>query len=111
MAGIGHNSGDTSAHPDVLNQTAQSQLRSIIERVERLDMEIAEVQEQKKEVFAEAKGNGFDVAVLREVIRRRKQDPAKRMEKEAMVDLYEVATGDAKAFEPSTQADDDSDLA
>jgi len=110
VAGIGHNS-DASAHPDVLNQTAQGQLRSIIERVERLDMEIAEVQEQKKEVFAEAKGNGFDVPIIREVIRRRKMDPAKRMEKEAMVDLYEVSTGSAPAFVPQADADDDSDLA
>jgi uncharacterized protein (UPF0335 family) len=52
---------DASAHPDVLNQAAQGQLKSIIERIERLEVEKAEVAEQIKEVFAEAKGNGFDV--------------------------------------------------
>jgi uncharacterized protein (UPF0335 family) len=121
MAGIGHNSGDASAHPDVLNSMAQNQIRSIIERVERLIMERGEVNEQIKEVFAEAKGNGFDVTILRKVIQRRAKDPAKLAEEEAMVDLYEVATGDAAPFEPVAQKkraapeeaapDDDSDLA
>src|SRR6185503_5365950 len=50
---------DASAHPDVLNATAQGQLKSIIERVERLEIEKGEIAEQIKEVFAEAKGNGF----------------------------------------------------
>jgi len=71
---------DASAHPDVLNQAAQGQLKSIIERIERLEIEKAEVAEQIKEVFAEAKGNGFDVKILRKVVRIRKQDRAKRME-------------------------------
>jgi len=82
------------AHPDVLNQAAQSQLKSIIERVERLEQEKAEVSEQIKEVFAEAKGNGFDVKVLRKVVRIRKQDRAKRMEEEAILDLYLSAIGE-----------------
>lgn len=85
----GHNSG-----VDVLNQSAQGQLRSIIERVERLDQEKAEVAEQAKEVFAEAKGNGFDVKVLRRVIRIRRQDRAKRLEEEAILDLYLSAIGE-----------------
>jgi uncharacterized protein (UPF0335 family) len=79
---------------DVLNSTAQGQLRSIIQRVERLEAEKAEVAEQIKEVFAEAKGNGFDVKVLRKVIRWRKQDRAKRQEEEAIMDLYLVAIGE-----------------
>lgn len=82
------------AHPDVLNQMAQNQLRSIIERVERLEQEKAEIAEQVKEVFAEAKGNGFDVKILRKVIRIRKQDRAKRMEEEAILDLYLSAIGE-----------------
>ncbi|WP_091737030.1 DUF2312 domain-containing protein [Phenylobacterium immobile] len=81
-------------HPDVLNQAAQGQLRSIIERVERLEQEKAEIAEQIKEVFAEAKGNGFDVKILRKVIRIRKQDRAKRMEEEAILDLYLSAIGE-----------------
>jgi len=85
---------DASAHPDVLNATAQGQLKSIIERVERLEQEKAEVAEQIKEVFAEAKGNGFDTKILRKVVRIRKQDRAKRMEEEAILDLYLSALGE-----------------
>jgi len=85
---------DDAAHSDVLNQAAQGQLKSIIERIERLEQEKAEVAEQIKEVFAEAKGNGFDVKVLRKVVRIRKQDRAKRMEEEAILDLYLAAIGE-----------------
>jgi uncharacterized protein (UPF0335 family) len=85
---------DASAHSDVLNQTAQNQLKSIIERVERLEQEKAEIAEQVKEVFSEAKGNGFDVKILRKVIRIRKQDRAKRMEEDAILDLYLSAIGE-----------------
>ena len=81
-------------HSDVLNSTAQTQLKSIIERVERLEQEKAEIAEQIKEVFAEAKGNGFDVKVLRKIVRIRKQDRAKRMEEEAILDLYLSALGE-----------------
>ena len=84
---------DASSHPDILNATAQGQLKSIIERVERLEQEKAEVAEQIKEVFAEAKGNGFDVKILRKVIRIRKQDAAKRQEEDAILDLYLSALG------------------
>ena len=85
---------DASAHPDVLNQAAQGQLKSIIERIERLEIEKAEVAEQIKEVFAEAKGNGFDVKILRKVVRIRKQDRAKRLEEDAILDLYLSAIGE-----------------
>ena len=85
---------DAAAHPDVLNQAAQGQLKSIIERIERLEVEKAEVAEQIKEVKAEAKGNGFDAKILRKVVRIRKQDRAKRMEEEAILDLYLAAIGE-----------------
>ena len=85
---------DASSHPDVLNATAQGQLKSIIERVERLEQEKAEIAEQVKEVFAEAKGNGFDVKIIRKVVRIRKQDRAKRQEEEAILDLYLSAIGE-----------------
>ncbi|WP_163535735.1 DUF2312 domain-containing protein, partial [Klebsiella pneumoniae] len=68
---------------DILNATAQTRLKTIIERVERLEEEKAEVMAHIKDVFAEAKGEGFDVKVLRKVIRMRKQDKAKRQEEEA----------------------------
>ena len=69
---------DASSHPDILNATAQGQLKSIIERIERLEVEKGEVAEQIKEVKAEAKGNGFDVKIINKVVRIRKQDRAKR---------------------------------
>jgi uncharacterized protein (UPF0335 family) len=85
---------DDSSHVDVLNESAQGQLKSIIERVERLEVEKAEVSEQIKEVLAEAKGNGFDVKIIRKVIRIRKQDRAKRQEEDAILDLYLSAIGE-----------------
>ena len=85
---------DDGSNIDVLNATAQGQLKSIIERIERLEQEKAEVAEQIKEVFAEAKGNGFDVKTLRKVVRIRKQDRAKRQEEEAILDLYLSAIGE-----------------
>ena len=85
---------DASSHPDVLNATAQGQLKSIIERIERLEVEKGEIAEQIKEVKAEAKGNGFDVKIINKVIRIRKQDRAKRQEEEAILDLYLSAIGE-----------------
>lgn len=82
------------AQPDVLNTTAQNQLRSVIERVERLEVDKTEVSELIKEVYAEAKGNGFDVKVLKKVVRLRRQDHAKRQEEEAILDLYLSALGE-----------------
>jgi len=79
---------------DVLNGAAQSQLRSIVERIERLETEKAEVSEQIKEVYAEAKGNGFDPKAIRKVVALRKKDRAKRQEEEAVLDLYLSALGE-----------------
>ena len=61
---------------------------SFIERVERIDEEIKALNEGKKEVFAEAKGEGFNVKVLREILRLRKQDKDERDEQESLLDLY-----------------------
>ena len=63
-------------------------IRAFVERIENLDTEIQELNEQKKEVFAEAKGDGFDVKILKEIIKLRKQDEDERDERESMVDLY-----------------------
>ena len=79
--------------PDVLNTTAQGRLKSFIERIERLEEDKAAVSNDMKEVFAEAKGEGFDVKILRKVIRLRKQDKVKREEEEALIDLYLQAIG------------------
>ena len=67
---------------------AGDQLRAIVERIEQVEEEIRELTEAKKEIFQEAKGNGFDVKVIREVIRVRKQDQQERDEQEALLDLY-----------------------
>ena len=85
---------DEVATLDVLNASAQGPLRTIIERIERLEEDKAAVANDLKEVFAEAKGNGFDVKILRKVIRIRKQDRAKRQEEEALLDLYLSAIGE-----------------
>ena len=73
--------------------TAAGQIKSIIERVERLEEEKAALAADIKEVFAEAKGNGFDVKVLRRIIKIRAQDSAERQEQEAILDLYQHALG------------------
>jgi uncharacterized protein (UPF0335 family) len=67
---------------------AGDQLRAIVERIERIEEEIKELAEGKKEVYLEAKGNGFDVKILREVIRVRKQDQKERDEQESLLDVY-----------------------
>ena len=86
---------DDASSIEVLNSTAQSQLKAIIERIERLEEDKATVANDLKEVFAEAKGNGFDTKTLRKVVRWRKQDRAKRQEEEALLDLYLSAIGEA----------------
>ena len=84
---------DDNPHGDILNQAAQGQLKSIIERIERLEQEKSEIAEQIKEVFAEAKGNGFDVKVLRTIVRMRKQDADERAEHETILETYLQALG------------------
>ncbi|MET3896543.1 uncharacterized protein (UPF0335 family) [Devosia sp. UYZn731] len=67
---------------------AGGQIRSFVERVEQVESEIAELTEAKKEIFAEAKGEGFDIKVLKEIIKMRKQDQDERDEHETILDLY-----------------------
>ena len=73
---------------ETLGGNAQGRLRSIVERIERLEEDKAAVMADMKEVYAEAKGEGYDVKALREIVRIRKQDAAKRAEHQAIVDLY-----------------------
>jgi uncharacterized protein (UPF0335 family) len=63
-------------------------IRAFVERIENLDSELQELNEQKKEVFAEAKAEGFDVKILKEIIKLRKQDQEERDERESLLDLY-----------------------
>ncbi|MHA1565540.1 MAG: DUF2312 domain-containing protein [Alphaproteobacteria bacterium] len=70
---------------------AVDQLRSIVERIERLEEEKANIATDVREVYAEAKGNGYDVKALRQVVRLRKLDPQDRQEQEALLDVYRTA--------------------
>lgn len=72
---------------------AASQLRSFIERIERLEGEKKTISDDIKEVYAELKGSGFDSKAVREVIRLRKKEDHERQEEEAMVELYKNALG------------------
>jgi uncharacterized protein (UPF0335 family) len=72
---------------------AAGQLRSLIERVEKLEEEKAALTADIREVFAEAKGMGFDTKIMRQVIRLRKMETADRQEAEAVLDLYLSALG------------------
>ena len=82
------------ASADVLTSAAQGRLRSIIERVERLEEEKAAITTDIGEVFSEAKGEGYDVKILRKVIAIRKKDKAKRQEEDSILDLYLSALGE-----------------
>jgi len=78
---------------------AKDQLKSIIERIERLEEEKAGIASDIKDIFAEAKGNGYDVKTLRKVISLRKQDAAERDEQEHLLDTYLRALGMAPELE------------
>ena len=72
---------------------AEGQLKSIVERIERLEEEKKVIAADIKEVYAEAKGNGYDIKILRKVISLRKKEMGERMEEEAMLDVYLSALG------------------
>ena len=72
---------------------AEGQLKSIVERIERLEEEKKVIGADIKEVYAEAKGNGYDIKILRKVISLRKKEMGERMEEEAMLDVYLSALG------------------
>ena len=77
-----------TAIPDGARLTSRKEIRSFVERVEQLEEEIAGLNEGKKEVFAEAKGEGFDVKILKEIIKLRKLDQEERDEHETLLDVY-----------------------
>ena len=72
---------------------AQDQLRAFIERIERMEEEKKAISDDIKEIYAEAKGNGFDTKVIRKIISMRKKDYAERQEEEAILELYMQALG------------------
>lgn len=83
---------------------AREQLKSIVERIERLEEEKKAIADDIRDVYAEAKANGFDTKVLREVIKLRKQDLAERQERDAIRDLYLQALGMLPDFEVRAEA-------
>ena len=72
---------------------AADQLKAFIERIERLEEEKAGIAGDIKEIYAEAKGNGFDTKVIRKIISLRKKDSSERQEEEAILELYMQALG------------------
>lgn len=84
----GHNSNDPA-----VGGIAADRLRSIIERVERLEEERKALSGDIKDIFTEAKSSGFDVKVIRQIIRIRKQEPSEVEEQETLLDIYRRALG------------------
>ncbi len=82
---------------------SSAQLKSFIERVERLEEEKAAIAEQIREVFGEAKGMGFDIKIIRQVIKIRKMETQERLEQEELLDLYLSALG--MGATPPSEAD------
>jgi uncharacterized protein (UPF0335 family) len=78
---------------DDVQGIAASQLKSIVERIERLEEEKKAIADDIKDVYGEAKGNGYDTKALRAIIRLRKQDANEREEQDAILDLYKAALG------------------
>jgi len=83
--GVGHNS--------VPGGIAADRLKSLVERIERLSEDKAGIAADIKDVFAEAKGNGFDVKTLRKILARRKMDAADREKQDNLLDIYERTLG------------------
>jgi len=78
---------------DETQTVAVNQLRSFIERIERLEEEKKTISEDIKDVYGELKGNGFDTKAVRTIIRLRKKEDHERQEEEAMIQLYKDALG------------------
>lgn len=81
------------------NSIAKDHLKSIVERIERLEEEKAGLQSDIKDIYAESKGNGYDVKTLRKIIQLRKKDAAERDEEEHLLDTYKRALGLAPEME------------
>lgn len=90
MSEPGHNSGEDAAQ---WGNISAERLRSLIERIERLEEERKAIASDIKDIYAEAKSAGFDVKVMRQIIRIRKQEPAEVEEQETLLDVYRRALG------------------
>lgn len=78
---------------DATQTVAASQIRSFVERIERLEEEKKAISDDIKDVYAEMKGQGFDTKAIKTIIKLRKKDVSKRQEEEAVLELYMAALG------------------
>lgn len=78
---------------DNQNEVSSERLKSFLERIERLEQQKSEVSEDIKDVYAEAKGTGFDVKIMRQIVNLRKMETEKRREAEELLELYKAAVG------------------
>ena len=85
----GHNTQTEAPTP----RLAPDQLRAIIERIERMEEEKKTIADDIRDIYAEAKGNGYDVPALRAIIKLRKEDANKRAERETILETYMAALG------------------
>lgn len=83
MSGVGHNSGDVAA----------DKLKAFVERIERLESEKADIGADIREVYSEAKGNGFDTKIMRKIVALRKMEEPDRREQDELLALYRRAVG------------------
>ena len=87
------NNADSDGEERDVENISGKRLKSFIERVERLEEEKAALGEDIKEVYAEAKGTGFEVKIMRRIVKLRKMDPDKRHEEDMLLELYQSAIG------------------
>ena len=86
-------STETTAEASDVGGVAADRLRSIIERVERLEEERKALGSDIKDIYSEAKSAGFDVAVIKQIVRIRRREPAEVQEEESLLDIYRKALG------------------
>lgn len=91
MSELGHNTGIEQETP--ATKLSKDQLRSVIEHIERLEEEKKTLSDDIKDIYAEAKGSGYDVKALRTIVRLRKQDANERSEQETILETYMHAMG------------------
>jgi uncharacterized protein (UPF0335 family) len=84
---------NTGIDDQATHSFAKDQLKAIVERIERLEEEKKTISDDIKDIYGEAKGNGFDVKALRTIIRMRKQDANSRAEQETILETYLQALG------------------
>lgn len=83
----------TDTVTDEVNEETKARILQFIERIENVEVEEAERRADKKEIYAQAKGDGFDTKALRKIVSLRKKDKAKRQEEEAILELYVASIG------------------